>query len=58
VAAAVLLVGIHMPSFHGFVVPTLVPTVVRTVIEGGAAHVVLAFVASVTTLAILSFGLN
>jgi signal transduction histidine kinase/CheY-like chemotaxis protein len=58
VAAAVMLIGIHMPSFYGFVVPALVPIVLRNVIEGGAAHFVLAFVASVTTLAILSFGRN
>jgi signal transduction histidine kinase len=58
VAAAVLLVGMHMPSFYGFVVPALVPIVLRNLIEGGAAHYVLAFVAGVTTLAILSFGRN
>src|SRR5512134_1534386 len=58
VAAAVLLIGIHMPSFYGFVVPALVPIVLRNLIEGGAAHYVLAFVATVTTLAILSFGRN
>jgi signal transduction histidine kinase len=58
VAAAVLLVGMHMPSFYGFVVPALVPIVLRNLIEGGTAHYVLAFVASVTTLAILSFGRN
>jgi signal transduction histidine kinase len=58
VAAAVLLIGIHMPSFYGFVVPALVPIVLRNLIEGGAAHYVLAFVATVTTLAIVSFGRN
>jgi signal transduction histidine kinase/CheY-like chemotaxis protein len=58
VAAAVLLIGMHMPSFYGFVVPALVPIVVRNIIEGGAGHFVLAFIAAVTTLAILSFGRN
>jgi signal transduction histidine kinase/CheY-like chemotaxis protein len=58
VAAAVLLIGIHMPSFYGFVVPALLPIVLRNLIEGGAAHYVLAFVATVTTLAIISFGRN
>jgi signal transduction histidine kinase/CheY-like chemotaxis protein len=56
VAAAVLLNGIHMPSFYGFVAPALVPIVLRNVIEGGTAHLILAFVVSVTTLSILSFG--
>jgi signal transduction histidine kinase len=58
VAAAVLLIGMHMPSFYGFVVPALVPIVVRNLIEGGAGHFVLAFIAAVTTVAILSFGRN
>ncbi len=58
VAAAVLLVGMHMPSFYGFVVPALVPIVLRNVIEGGTGHFILAFVATVTTAAILSFGRN
>ncbi len=58
VAAAVLLIGIHMPSFYGFVVPALLPIVVRNVIEGDPSHFVLAFIAAVTTAAILSFGRN
>ncbi len=58
VAAAVLLIGMHMPSFYGFVVPALVPIVLRNVIEGGTGHFILAFVATVTTAAILSFGRN
>jgi signal transduction histidine kinase len=58
VAAAVLLIGIHMPSFYGFVVPALAPVVLRNVIEGSTTHYVLAFVAAVTTVAILSFGRN
>jgi signal transduction histidine kinase len=58
VAAAVLLIGMHMPSFYGFVVPALVPIVVRNLIEGGTGHFILAFIAAVTTLAILSFGRN
>jgi two-component system, sensor histidine kinase len=35
VAAAVMLIGMHMPSFYGFVVPALVPIVLRNLIEGG-----------------------
>lgn len=58
VAAAVLLTGIHMPSFYGFVVPALLPIVVRNVIEGDPANFVLAFIAAVTAVAILSFGRN
>ena len=58
VAAAVMLIGMHMPSFYGFVVPALLPIVLRNLIEGGTGHFVLAFVATVTTAAILSFGRN
>jgi signal transduction histidine kinase len=58
VAAAVLLIGIHMPSFYGFVVPALLPIVMRNVIEGDTGHFALAFIAAVTTVAILSFGRN
>lgn len=57
-SAAVLLIGTHLPSFYAFVLPALVPIVVRNVIEGEAAHLTLAFIAAVTTLAILSFGRN
>jgi signal transduction histidine kinase len=57
-SAAVLLIGTHLPSFYGFVLPALLPIVVRNIIEGEAAHLTLAFIAAMTTLAILSFGRN
>jgi signal transduction histidine kinase len=57
-SAAVLLIGAHLPSFYAFVVPALVPIVVRNVIEGEVAHLTLAFIVGVATLAILTFGRN
>jgi len=57
-AAALLLIGAHLPSFYAFVFPALVPIVVRNVIEGEAAHLTLAFIVGVATIAILAFGRN
>jgi signal transduction histidine kinase len=57
-SAAVLLIGAHLPSFYVFVLPALVPIVVRNVIEGEPAHLTLAFIVGVATLAILTFGRN
>jgi signal transduction histidine kinase len=58
VAAGVLLTGIHLPSFYGFVVPALAPTVLRNAMEGSTTHYVLALVAAITIGAVLSFGRN
>ncbi len=55
-SAAVLLMGAHAPSFYAFVLPALLPVVVRNALEGSGAHLTLAFIAGVTTLALLSFG--
>ncbi len=55
-SAAVLLIGTYLPAFYAFVLPALLPIVVRNVVEGQPVHLTLAFIAAVTTLAILSFG--
>ena len=57
-ATAVLLIGAHLPSFYAFVIPALVPIVVRNVIEGEPAHFTLAFVIGAALIAILAFGRN
>jgi signal transduction histidine kinase/CheY-like chemotaxis protein len=57
-ATAVLLIGAHLPSFYAFVIPALVPIVVRNVIEGQPAHFTLAFVIGAALIAILAFGRN
>lgn len=57
-SAAVLLIGAHLPSFYAFVLPALVPIIVRNVIEGEVAHFTLAFIVGVATVAILTFGRN
>jgi signal transduction histidine kinase/CheY-like chemotaxis protein len=55
-SAAVLLIGTYLPAFYAFVIPALVPIILRNVAEGEPAHLTLAFIAAVSTLAILSFG--
>ena len=57
-ASAVLLIGVHLPSFYVFVLPALVPIVVRNVVEGEPAHLTLAFIVGVATIALLTFGRN
>jgi signal transduction histidine kinase/CheY-like chemotaxis protein len=57
-SAAVLLIGVHLPSFYVFVLPALVPIVVRNVVEGEPAHLTLAFIVGVATIALLTFGRN
>jgi len=57
-SAAVLLIGAHLPSFYAFVLPALLPLVVRNVIEGEVAHLTLAFIVSLATVGILTFGHN
>ena len=57
-SAAVLLIGVHLPSFYVFVLPALLPIVVRNVIEGEPAHLTLAFIVGVATIALLTFGRN
>ena len=57
-ASAVLLIGVHLPSFYVFVLPALVPIVVRNVVEGEPAHLTLAFIVAVATIALLTFGRN
>jgi signal transduction histidine kinase/ActR/RegA family two-component response regulator len=57
-SAAVLLIGAHAPSFYAFVVPALLPVVVKNALAGTPAHFTLALIAGISTLAILSFGRN
>ncbi len=57
-SAAVLLIGVHLPSFYVFVFPALLPIVVRNVIEGEPAHFTLAFIVGVATIALVTFGRN
>ena len=55
-SSGVMLLGSHLPSFYGFMVPTLVPIFVRNVVEGTAMNFALATVSAIGTVAILSYG--
>lgn len=55
-AGAVPMIGSHMPSFYFFVLPALLPFIVRNLMEGDAAHITIALIMSMVTLAYLSFG--
>jgi signal transduction histidine kinase/ActR/RegA family two-component response regulator len=55
-SSGVMLLGAHLPSFYGFMIPTLVPIFVRNVVEGGAMNLALAAVSAIAGIAILSYG--
>lgn len=55
-AGAVPLIAAHKPSFYVFILPTLLPVVVRNALEGDQSHITLALVSLVVTWGILSFG--
>jgi signal transduction histidine kinase len=56
VAGAVPMIGSHMPSFYFFVLPAILPYVLRNFMEGDAAHITIGLIMSMVTLAYLSFG--
>jgi predicted signal transduction protein with EAL and GGDEF domain len=55
-AGAVPMIGSHMPSFYLFVLPAILPFVLRNLMEGDAVHVTISLIMSLVTLAFLSFG--
>ena len=57
-AAAVPLIGSHMPSFYIFAFPALVPYIARNAYEGGTPHLILSAITLAVTLGILSFARN
>ena len=57
-AGAVPMIGSHMPSFYAFVLPAIVPFIVRNVMEGDVAHVTIAVIMTMVTIGYLSFGRN
>jgi signal transduction histidine kinase len=54
-AAAVPMIGSHIPSFYLFVLPTLVPFILRNAYEGDTPHYVLAVIATAIMLGLMSF---
>jgi signal transduction histidine kinase/CheY-like chemotaxis protein len=57
-AAAVPLIGSHMPSFYIFAFPALVPYIARNAYEGDTPHLILSGITLAVTLGILSFARN
>ena len=57
-AGAVPMIGSHMPSFYAFVLPAIVPFIVRNLMEGDVAHVTISVIMTMVTLGYLSFGRN
>ncbi len=55
-SSGVMLLGAHLPSFYGFMLPALVPLLVRNVVEGGAMNFTLAALTAAAAIAILSYG--
>jgi len=55
-SSGVILLGSHLPSFYGFMLPALVPIFVRNVVEGTAMNFALAAVCAIATFAILAYG--
>ena len=55
-AGALALVTIHKLSFYAFVIPTLLPIIVRLVIEGDRLHLCLAAVSLIVFVTALLFG--
>ena len=54
-AAAVPMIGSHIPSFYLFVVPTLVPFIARNAYEADTPHYVLSVIALAIMLGLMSF---
>ncbi len=54
-AAAVPMIGSHIPSFYLFVVPTLVPFILRNAYEGDTPHYVLSVILTAIMLGLMSF---
>src|SRR5207342_1394373 len=50
------LTAVYKPSFYGFVLPALVPLIVRVAFEGDEVHWYLALVMSVVLAFVLAFG--
>lgn len=54
-AAAVPMIGSHMPSFYLFALPTLAPFILRNAYEGDTPHYVLSVIAAAIMLGLMSF---
>ena len=57
-SAGLMLIGVHLQSFYAFIVPAVVPLVLRNLIEGTPDNLTLALIAFVSSIALFSFGRN
>ncbi len=55
---AVTLIAVHAPSFHAFVLPTILPVIVRVALEGDAIHFYTAAACALVLITLLAFGRN
>ena len=55
---ALTLVAVHAPSFYAFVLPTLMPVIVRTALESSAVHLFTAAACTLVMITLLAFGRN
>jgi two-component system, sensor histidine kinase len=55
---ALTLIAVHAPSFYAFVLPTLLPVIVRTGIEGTTVHLFTAAACFLVLITLLAFGRN
>ncbi|HKE39095.1 MAG TPA: hybrid sensor histidine kinase/response regulator [Casimicrobiaceae bacterium] len=58
ISAGLLLIGAHLQSFYAFLIPAIVPLIVRNLIEGTTNNLTLAFIAFISGMALFSFGRN
>jgi signal transduction histidine kinase/CheY-like chemotaxis protein len=55
---ALTLIAVHAPSFYAFVIPAILPVIVRTALEGGALHLFIAAACFLVLVMLLAFGRN
>ena len=55
-SAGLLLIGVHLPSFYAFILPAMIPLMLRNFVEATVFNVTLGFISLVVTLALISFG--
>lgn len=55
---ALTLITVHAPSFHAFVIPTILPVIVRTAFEGNVLHLFTAAACFLVLVMLLAFGRN
>jgi len=55
---ALTLIAVHAPSFYAFVIPTILPVIARTAVEGNVLHLFTAAACFLVLVTLLAFGRN